>query len=434
MSAAGILIAACCMAVDVGAAQAAQPAPFGPPTVLGPANGSSISPQVAVDRRGDAIAVWTEDHTSGVRASWRAAGESWSPAVTISAPASISAFDVAMTPKGEAIVVWSRFVADRVSVVESTTRSTRGAWSPVSDITQESGSNYELRVAVNDRGEAVAGWLHVTFSFDGSLVHAATRDAAGAWSTPAVLTAPGSHSGYPHVGIDDRGNALAVWPLAGSLQFSTRRRAGTWAAARDVPGSDGAAGTQSLAVNDRGDVALAWRRTSGSERVVFVARRTRGGDWSAPEAVSPPTGGAYLHDVGLDDKGRALLIWTQPSGDGQVLQAARRNADGWSDPVVVDVAPAIPYIDLAVTRHGGAVALWSTGSLAGVAIRSAVMTPAGSWSAPDTLTTATEHDLDLLEVAANDRYDAAAVWRRWTFIGQFPNVQYTGVTEATASS
>lgn len=126
--------------------------------------------------------------------------------------------------------------------------------------------------------------------------------------------------------------------------------------------SDGGAGTPSLAVNDRGDVALAWRRTSAAERVVFVARRTRGGDWSAPEAVSPPTGGAYLHDVGLDDKGRALLIWTQTSGDGQVLQAARSNADGWSDPVVVDVAPAIPYIDLAVTRHGGAVALWSTGS------------------------------------------------------------------------
>ena len=155
-------------------------------------------------------------------------------------------------------------------------------------------------------------------------------------------------------------------------------------------------------------------------------RRRRAG---RPRCSVRPT----LYDVGLDDKSQALLIWAQTSGDSQVLQVARRTADGWSAPVAVDVAPAIPHIDVAVSGHGGAVTLWSTGSPAGVAIRSAFMTPAG-WSAAATLTTATQHSLDLLEVAINDRYEAAAGWRRWTFTGPFPNAEYSGVTEATANS
>lgn len=76
-----------------------------------------------------------------------------------------------------------------------------GAWLAPVDLSASEANASGARVAVNPRGDAVAVW-------SAGVVQSAVRVAGGAWQPPVDLSAP---DGVPHVAIDARGNAIAVW-------------------------------------------------------------------------------------------------------------------------------------------------------------------------------------------------------------------------------
>jgi hypothetical protein len=144
-----------------------------PETNLSFVDGQAQSPDVAIDAKGNALAVW--DATVDVEASYKRAGGAWQRPVAVSPPLRFSTPTVAMSPSGQAVAAWAGYLPD---------------------------------------GGLQAG--------------GASFAADTGWQTPATLGAPVSFWGWPGLAVaaDSAGDGLAVWPQRegtaanGSAQFS----------------------------------------------------------------------------------------------------------------------------------------------------------------------------------------------------------------------
>gem|GEM_PF-5451452 len=217
-----------------------------PVSISGPGlgtGGNPGGPSLAVDRRGTVVAIWSL--TEGVynnaphiiQSASKQPGHPWTPPVDVSQPGwDTGAPDVAMDSRGDAVAVWSAAMGEdgkdvEVSgtpIVQAATRLANGAWQPLIDLTSPDSvpSNCELdgepEVAAGPRGNTIAVWEHVS---DGESIQAAEGTAGGAWQSYTEL-GPSTFGGgqqlrfkNPQVAVDDRGNAVAVW----SSQVPTNR-------------------------------------------------------------------------------------------------------------------------------------------------------------------------------------------------------------------
>jgi len=182
------------------------------------------TPQVAIDSEGDAVAVWTlENGGKGiVQSASRPAGGAWSAPVTLSATAQrLTNPQVAVDPKGDAVAVWSLFDSPNGFTVKSAQRLAGGAWSaPVSLPAAGDFSDPHARLSIDSQGDAVAVWRGP----DG--IQSARRPAGGAWSTAVSLFGRGHD---PEVAVNPRGDAVAVWLRGG--EYGVVLRAASYEAA-----------------------------------------------------------------------------------------------------------------------------------------------------------------------------------------------------------
>ncbi len=139
-------------------------------TASGGANVAPSAPGLAMDGRGNAIAVWlqSEDDTQIKRRVWQStytAGEGWGTPTQIQDDQSVCrAYDpkVAMSKNGHAIVVWGELCNN--SPVLVATRYTRGAgWSDNQPLASEDFGNpfWNGKLAMNEDGRAAVVWQRV---------------------------------------------------------------------------------------------------------------------------------------------------------------------------------------------------------------------------------------------------------------------------------
>lgn len=160
---------------------------------------------------------------------------------------------------------------------------------------------------------------------------AAAATPPGSWSRSITLAAPAENLGSPAIAISRRGAAVAAWTNG----FER--------------GSD-----------------LGFGRVASGRRL-YARYRRPGGSFSPPIAISPAGADPDFVTVGIDDRGRALLLWERPTippsngspaSKGAVyltrLQPRRR-------PVTTRLSPrgvAAGRPALAVAPGGSAVAAW----------------------------------------------------------------------------
>ncbi len=191
------------------------------PVDLSPSGGSAVSdPQVAFDYHGDAVAVWAFEDGGKylVQSASRPRGGAWSAPVDLSAPQrKMDAMDphVAIDPRGDgAVAVWT-FQDGINQTLQSAMRPRDGAWSAPVDLSTLPGRAIsEPRVAFDHQGDAVAAWER------GWSIESATRPRGGAWSAPVTLSTP-AHKAYDQdashleLAAGPHGDAVAVWQRSG---------------------------------------------------------------------------------------------------------------------------------------------------------------------------------------------------------------------------
>ncbi len=180
--------------------------------------GDALSPQAAVDRRNNATVVWQQ--WDGLR--WNVwairyvVGAGWGAGQPIEMGAkNAESPQIAVDQSGNVTAVWSQW---NVTQDIYANRFTVGAgWGTPSLVeTNDTERSLSPQVGVDPNGSAVAVWEQ----FDGTLGHiAANRYAIGAgWGTAQFIeTNATGNAMYPQIGVDSRGDALAVWWVEGGL-------------------------------------------------------------------------------------------------------------------------------------------------------------------------------------------------------------------------
>jgi len=294
-------------------------------------------PALAVDGPGAGVLTWTQPALAEavMVAARPGPGAPWSSAVRLNGPCAqppcVLGPPVAdIDDAGDAAIAWTGFTSPGVVAVQVADRDAGSdAWSPAQTLAtfpQAQTIGPLIDVGVDDAGAATVAWLGA----DGA-VFAATRPAGGAWSDPVALAGPGGSN--LDLAVGGGGTAVAVW-ISGCRPFAARRPAGgAWQAAIPLDADGACAEVPGAAVDATGNAVAAWRRWTGTGRVLRVA------------------------DLGAGD-----AAW----GSQQDLGAAGRTAAYIEPPVV------------SVTRQGGAVALWRDDANA---VRLAERAPGGAWSA-----------------------------------------------------
>jgi hypothetical protein len=234
--------------------------------------GDASGPQIAFAANGDAVAVWAQ--SDGTRANVVSnrytAGAGWGTATLIEHDDTGDAYDpqVAVDRNGNAVAIWAQFDGTHTNIVAN--RTTGGAWGTAAPITNTLNA-FVPQVATDPQGDALAIWVQQNGAAYDTW---AARRTGGGWGTPA-LVAPNSSS--PQLVFDATGTALAV----GSQDDGTRTN--IWASRFDAHtgwgpsslierGDAGNALEPQVAVDANGNALAVWSQSDGATYNVWANR------------------------------------------------------------------------------------------------------------------------------------------------------------------
>jgi|SRR5579884_2425542 len=241
-------------------------------------------------------------------ASAEASTESWSPPAALAGNVQSFGYQVKTADTGEAVAAWSAgggiFAAAAPPGLP---------FGPAYRLSSQSGD--EL-LAVDREADTAIVWrgTDARGRFDGNLLM--TYRGGGGPFLPGrrILRRVGAVA----IGMDAAGDVTLVW----QTRTRTGRTSGLAAAVRGANGSLGR--VQQLvrgsgvwlpvvAVNSRGDAIAAWQSgDSGPNSAIYAATRRAGHRFGAPFMVVPADVGGLAPNVGIDDRGGAVVAWDGP--------------------------------------------------------------------------------------------------------------------------
>ena len=304
---------------------------------------------LAANDRGDAVAAWIErrsrssDGTGHDRlwvATRRPNGRFAIPQV-LSGSGEITAVDVAMGARGDAVVAYERRPIaggrPRAPRVVARTRRAGRSFGPAADLGASAGF-VDLAAAVSARGRAYVAWGTRDAGDDARLpwrVYVAMRPAGLRPFGAAHVLDRGDAAGVPAgrlalaVGPDQ--SATVAWSgvvqaeggLASPVRTATSDRRGTFGPATPVDGAAGGVGALVTAAS--GATTVLWT-SAGDASVVTAATRPAGATaFGPPEAVSTaPAAPDISPTLAVDPRdGRLLAAWVGAGTAGGVLTSSR---------------------------------------------------------------------------------------------------------------
>jgi hypothetical protein len=403
-------VATALTAVGSAAAGTARAAPsWQPVTTLAPTQ-PLANASVAMDARGDAVAVWDRvERVSDngpfeydVLASYRAAGsDGWQQPVTLDTSSWYTKPAVAFDGSGTATVVWNHTPPDYAEGPRplSSDRDARtGKWDAPVQVAP--GPLYgSPQLGIDAAGDAVAAWE------DGEVSY---RPAGGGWQSPAQ---PLNVSDTELAVGSDGSMVLAGRRYDGQVQVATGYR-GSWSGSTPL-GTSTAYVAPAAAVAPGGDAVVAWSTAEHGNHIVYSAVR-RSGAWLPASALSFIDGNAYEPAVGMDAAGDVLAIWDATVDPESSFRPT--GSSTWQRPVVAAPAIGYPSPTLAMNAAGDGVAVWvglttsANGAISDYPTGGGSYTASGGWQAAQTLGSEGPHFDQEAAVAIDAAGDAIAVW------------------------
>ncbi len=381
------------------------------PVDLSPPGEYTGAPHVVLDAAGDATAVWNtwNGKDTVVESAYRPAGQGWEAPLDISeASGEVTKVSgehdagypqVAVDAAGNVTVVWERALGGLKTAIQADYRPAGGAWQAPVDISTPgtTESAQEPWVGVDENGDATAVWKqHGT-------IEGAYRPAGGEWQPPVDISEAGKEALTPKAAVDAEGDATAVWMLQEGGQLIARtayRPAGEgWGAPTALSAGGEEGGDPAVALDAAGDAVAIWGSSEGYDSTVRGSYRPKGGEWQPPVRISLAGESAQARQVALDGRGDALVAWagsTSKTGSYDRVKASFRPAGGsWGEPVVLsqDGGNAFPD-DVAFDEEGDAVLVWQREGGSDEIVQAAYRPAGGAWLEPTSLSEEGEQSVD----------------------------------------
>jgi len=347
---------------------------------------SSSGPKIALDEQLNAIAVWQlEDQgQTGLFANRYTRVDLWGEPQPIDDGNGGSANpSLAVDADGNGFAVWER----------QDEATERNIWANRYDVTEASWGSAALlqngdvtrarspAVAASATGEATAVWAQVDLDTGREIIRAIRYQPDGGWGDSTTIAVPTTFSagGRTAVGMDDQGNAIAVWdPPAGPagqggrVIWVNRFVAGSgWGEATAIKSDETtSADNFRLDVGPNGDAVVVWVQDNGDDlqpRNDIWAARFSEGTWSAPERIdSHDDGNKATPDVAVEATGIAYAVWSQSDPDFVNIHVAQYTpGSGWEAPELIEPPNEDPNDDgdattprIDVNRAGNAFVVW----------------------------------------------------------------------------
>lgn len=409
-------------ALLAGAAHAEEPLVWDGATLVETSTGdASDLSKIAMDRSGTAIAVWTqrEGRSFSVWSNRYVVGAGWeNPTLLELAAATAIKPQVAMDGNGNAVAAWiqsdgvanSMWVARYVADV---------GWEAAEVIDDSSASTDFPRIAVDGNGVITALWKQL----DGAVFSLwANRYVPGqGWGTPQSLESRPEDASEPWVAADPRGNgdALAVWRQAESgdesIWGSWYIEGIGWGEPFLLETSPGFASFPHVTIDQAGNALVAWYQAAGVRlRSIWSAYYTAGQGWGEPELAETNGGNAQGPEIAMDAFGRVTATWWQTDTARVRSIWANRYVPGfgWETATLLETGSGVAdRPGVAVDDAGNAVVVWQQSDGGVNSVWSNHYVEGVGWGAPSLVETAADNAISPV-VAADDVGNAVALWNQ----------------------
>ncbi len=285
----------------------------------------AFNPQIAFDLQGNAIAVWSQDTSTGVYslfANRYVSGIGWGVAQLLEADDTGTATDpqIAIDPAGNAIAVWSQVIGARISIFANRYVSGTG-WGTAQLVeTDDISHASDPQIAIDPAGNAIAVWRQNTGTTFYSIF--ANRYVSGTgWGLPQLLETDDAVNAYEsQIAIDSAGNAIAIWRQITNEKwsiFTNRYVPGTgWGLPQLIETDDENSAENPQIAFDAEDNAIAvWHQVANTKYSIFANRYVSGTGWGLPQLIeTDDIEIARYPQIAIDPVGNAIAVWQQDDG------------------------------------------------------------------------------------------------------------------------
>jgi hypothetical protein len=306
---------------------------------------------------------------------------------------------------------------------------------PVVTIAQGTNEPADSHLVVDGAGNAMALWVEQDGPAADDHVQVSTHLVGGSWSPPVDISAAGDIADGIDIATNASGYAVAVWSRSSGtndvLEAATRSPGGAWSAAFPVGDSTVDAERPQVGVDAGGNAVVTFVAADAAPRTLRYATKPIGGPWSATDDLSDPAEGIMTaeYDLVVTPAGQATVAWQlylpMPT-DRRVIQSAVRQPGGsFSDPETISSASTNTWSPaLAVNSAGVATATWYEDTATSTTdVRAATRTADGTWSAAEPVSAAGGSN-GSADVVVDSSGAATAVWTRYQ-VGQLGKIQYS---------
>jgi len=337
-------------------------------------------PQIAMNKQGDGIAVWSQYKAAntnyGVWAARYNKTTGWEKPRLISNTAGQAGNPrVAINARGDAIAVWAEFNSEHVpaSTVWSNYYDHRRGWGRAAKIQIDSVDAYFPLVVIDEEGNAIAMWNQNNLTYDKTNLYANYYTKDRGWQRSVMIQRDASLlSDGSALVMGDKGNAVAMWTQFDSSQDQAQSGLATsffikgkgWQEPEFITHDE--ATSSSIAANNHGDTFAIWTTMNDQtyQNNVKVSRHSAAG-WSHNQLIQTnPNVDSTDVQISLDDRGNALAIWRGHEftnfGETPIYMYTNTytKGSGWSTDEIVDEAAPNSAPQLAMDAYGRAIAVW----------------------------------------------------------------------------
>jgi hypothetical protein len=414
------------------------------------ASQSANPPLIVADKKGNAIAIWTQPDAApqqyGLWANRYTVGQGWGkPGLINDYIGEAWAPMLAINEQGEAIAAWvqlslfdeSNPSAPLVSTLWTNRFDPAKGWAKPEQIRDAVNNPGDARVAIDNDGNAIVVWDQTNVALDIPNVYGKRYSKRAGWDKARRLQRDSASWGsLPELAMNDNGVAMVEWsqmhpttPATFDVAF-TRYLPGTgWTRADVIP----EAGTGvKIAVDEQGAAMAAWSANDATfQPHVFVSRYNARHGWDKPERLDAPLqdGSADHVRLTMNDKGEAFALWNEliaplaGSFSFEIHASRYVVGKGWDGDQKVGITATYPEVQMnaqiGIDGQGNATAVWEQENSAELYLYPMPATNmlafhytvGKGWDAGQTIQTGTD-PAGFASIAVTENGDVFAAWQQ----------------------
>lgn len=369
---------------------------WSPPVQISILGQNASSPQIAVNKLGDATAIWYRYNGENliIQSSTKPCGGNWSETPENISQRGYDSFNpqIAIDSSGNITVIWE-VIIDGYSMIQTSTKPFHGSWQMNPDTLSPQNQNaFTPQISIDRHGNVTAVWSQC----DGnrSIIKASRKLFEGKWQTaPESVSPPGQDGCKPQIAIDAFGNVTVVWHAnydeQSIIQASTRLFNGNWQIVPDKLSCSGEnAADPKIIIDPFGNATVVWHQYDGISGMIRASTRPFEGDWQQePDTLSCKFKKAFAPQIANDSFGNVIVVWESIDPKGRVIQASEKLVGGkWQESPNDLSSPTDNAVNsqIAIDVFGNAIVVWNT--YKGFSCIQAVIKPFGKgWQRPEIL-------------------------------------------------